>query len=366
MQAIAQPKARDAYRNYDNPGRDTRPRVLPAEPPYQTFDFVRAKRAEFLRFDRRKMTPWEALDFLNTLVDDSDPDIELSQIEHLLQTAEAIRADGHPRLVRPHRPDPRPRQGAVPVRRAAVGRRRRHVSRRLRVLRRRSSSPSSSPTTPTARCREYQTGCGIYEEGCGLDNVLMSWGHDEYMYHVVEGLPARAGAVHDPLPLVLRLAPRGRVRLPDERRRPRDAALGAEVQSLRPLLLAAGGAYAKTLVYCSEGSPRTSTRRSTPPAPRFDANQPDLQPAGRVRARHHPARAGAGRVLGRSPTDGLVYTFQLRKGVKWQTTKTFTPTRDFNADDVIFTFERQWTRTTRTTRCPAATTSTSTTWTWPS
>ena len=40
---------------------------------------------------------WEAMDFLNTLVDDSDPDTDLSQIEHNLQTAEAIRRDGHPR-----------------------------------------------------------------------------------------------------------------------------------------------------------------------------------------------------------------------------------------------------------------------------
>ena len=31
-----------------------------------------------------------------------------------------------------------------------------------------------------------QTRCGIYEEGCGLDQVLMSWGHDEYLYHVVK------------------------------------------------------------------------------------------------------------------------------------------------------------------------------------
>ena len=40
---------------------------------------------------------WAALVYLNTLVDESDPDIELSQIDHLLQTAEAIRRDGHPR-----------------------------------------------------------------------------------------------------------------------------------------------------------------------------------------------------------------------------------------------------------------------------
>src|SRR5207245_10906556 len=39
--------------------------------------------------------------------------------------------------------------------------------------------------------------------------------------------------------------------------------------------------------------------------------------------------------------DGLSYTFHLRKGVKWQTTKTFKPSRDFNADDVLFSFDRQ-------------------------
>ena len=51
----------------------------------------------FLKFNQRSMTVWEAIEFLNELVDDSDPDIELPQIEHILQTAEAIRKDGHPR-----------------------------------------------------------------------------------------------------------------------------------------------------------------------------------------------------------------------------------------------------------------------------
>ena len=34
-------------------------------------------------------------------------------------------------------------------------------------------------------------------------------------------------------------------------------------------------------------------------------------------------------------SDGLSYTFKLRKGVKFRTTKSFTPSRDFNADDVL-------------------------------
>jgi inositol oxygenase len=43
------------------------------------------------------MGVWEALERLDTLVDDSDPDLALPQIVHALQTAEAIRQDGHPR-----------------------------------------------------------------------------------------------------------------------------------------------------------------------------------------------------------------------------------------------------------------------------
>src|SRR5215471_12873326 len=58
----------------------------------QTRDFVLQKKREYLPLARRRMSVWEAMEYLNTLVDDSDPDTDLSQIEHLLQTAEAIRA----------------------------------------------------------------------------------------------------------------------------------------------------------------------------------------------------------------------------------------------------------------------------------
>ena len=42
------------------------------------------------------MPVWSAFDFLNQLVDDSDPDTDFDQFHHLLQTSEAIRKDGHP------------------------------------------------------------------------------------------------------------------------------------------------------------------------------------------------------------------------------------------------------------------------------
>src|SRR5436190_15266741 len=88
-------KPREDYRNYDNPARDTVRDFYRLNHRHQTYDFVREKKREYLRLERRQMTVLEALDFLDTLVDNSDPDTSLSQREHLLQTAEAIRADGH-------------------------------------------------------------------------------------------------------------------------------------------------------------------------------------------------------------------------------------------------------------------------------
>ena len=63
----------------------------------QTRAFVEQKRGQWLGLDHAQAGIWEMMEQLNTLVDDSDPDTDLSQIEHNLQTAEAIRAAGHPR-----------------------------------------------------------------------------------------------------------------------------------------------------------------------------------------------------------------------------------------------------------------------------
>ncbi len=62
----------------------------------QTVDYVLGKEKEYFGLNKGKKTVWEAAEFLNTLVDESDPDTDLTQIEHLLQTSEAIRRDGHP------------------------------------------------------------------------------------------------------------------------------------------------------------------------------------------------------------------------------------------------------------------------------
>jgi inositol oxygenase len=178
-------KAREEYRNYDSPARDTVRDFYRLNHRHQTYDFVRQKKREFLRLDRRRMSVLEALDFLDALVDDSDPDTALSQREHLLQTAEAIRADGHEDwfvliglihdlgkvLCLFGEP-----QWAVVGDTFPVG-----CAFSDRIV-----YPEFFAESPDVRDPKLQSPCGVYSEGRGLRTVHLSWGHDEYLYHVVK------------------------------------------------------------------------------------------------------------------------------------------------------------------------------------
>lgn len=114
--------------------------------------------------------------------------------------------------------------------------------------------------------------------------------------------------------------------------------------ALLPLALAAlfSGAQAKTLVYCSEGSPENFTPALNTTGTSFDAARPvydKLTQFKRGSTEVEPALAESWTV---SP-DAKVFTFKLRKGVKWHSgVGGFKPSRDFNADDVLFSFNRQW------------------------
>jgi dipeptide transport system substrate-binding protein len=103
-----------------------------------------------------------------------------------------------------------------------------------------------------------------------------------------------------------------------------------------------GIADAKTLVFCSEGSPEGFNPSLYTSGTTFDATARNvfnqLVQFERGTTKIGPALAESWEVS----DDGLTYTFHLRKGVKFQTTKDFTPTRDFNADDVLYSFMRQW------------------------
>ena len=103
----------------------------------------------------------------------------------------------------------------------------------------------------------------------------------------------------------------------------------------------AGAAQAKTLVYCSEGSPENFNPQINTTGTSFDAARPvydQLVEFERGTTNVVPGLAEKWEVS----SDGLTVTFHLRKGVKWQSNANFKPTRDFNADDVLFSFNRMW------------------------
>ena len=108
------------------------------------------------------------------------------------------------------------------------------------------------------------------------------------------------------------------------------------------LAFTAGGAMAagKTLIYCSEGSPSGFDAARFVTGTDFDASAETIyNRLVEFAAGSTQIRAGLAEKWDVS-ADGLTYTFNLRKGVKFHTTPYFKPSRDFNADDVLFTFSR--------------------------
>jgi inositol oxygenase len=153
----------------------------------QTVAYNLRARNEFKSKTRAEMSIWEAMERLNTLIDESDPDTSLSQIEHLLQAAEAMRRDGKPRWMQ--------LTGLI------------HDLGKLlfffnaegqwdvvgdtfpvgcafdeRII----YGTKSFTANPDFNDSIYSDKHGIYTLGCGIDNVMLSWGHDEYLYHVVK------------------------------------------------------------------------------------------------------------------------------------------------------------------------------------
>ncbi len=178
-------KPEEDFRNYDagaDPGVAEFYRQNHAQ---QTVDFVQLKEQEYLPLRKGKRSIWEAAEFLNTLVDESDPDTDLTQIDHLLQTSEAIRRDSQPHwfvltgfihdlgkvLCLYGEP-----QWAVVGDTFPVG-----CGYSDQIV-----FPDYFAANPDSHNSTYQDLYGIYQPGCGLDNVHLSWGHDEYIYQVVK------------------------------------------------------------------------------------------------------------------------------------------------------------------------------------
>jgi inositol oxygenase len=183
--AISQEKDVADFRNYETPEKASVKEFYRLQHINQTFDFVQQKRAAYLKFDQMEMSVWEAFDFLNKLVDDSDPDTDLDQFQHLLQTSEAIRSQGHPDwmvLVGLFHDmgkvlclfgEP---QWAVVGDSYPVG-----CAFSDKIVFSEFFAENQDINNPL-----YNTKYGIYEPNCGLDKVIMTWGHDEYVYHLLK------------------------------------------------------------------------------------------------------------------------------------------------------------------------------------
>ncbi|KAL8458425.1 hypothetical protein ACS0TY_036080 [Phlomoides rotata] len=155
----------------------------------QTYDFVKRMREKYGKLERVEMSIWECCELLNEVVDESDPDLDEPQIEHLLQTAEAIRKDyphqdwlhltalihdlGKVLLLPSFGELP---QWAVVGDTYPVG-----CAFDESIVHHKHFNENPDYNNPA-----YNTKFGVYENGCGLDNVLMSWGHDDYMYLVAK------------------------------------------------------------------------------------------------------------------------------------------------------------------------------------
>src|SRR5947208_9105736 len=69
-------KQEEQFRDYAADARPSVREFYRLNHRHQTIDFVRQKKREYLSLSKRRMAVWEAMQFLNTLVDDSDPDTD--------------------------------------------------------------------------------------------------------------------------------------------------------------------------------------------------------------------------------------------------------------------------------------------------
>jgi inositol oxygenase len=183
-------KAQEEFRNYtDSTRQDVVTLTYLNNHVNQTYEFVARMRAQYSTFDKARMTVWEALSCLDQIVDESDPDTENSQLKHAFQTAETLR------MLFPEK-EWMPLVGLI------------HDLGKVLVLPQFGGLPQWAAVgdtypvgcahsdkivrsdffkfNPDTKNKTYSTTFGIYDPKCGLDNLTMSWGHDEYMFMVCQ------------------------------------------------------------------------------------------------------------------------------------------------------------------------------------
>lgn len=183
------------FRDFDAEARPSVRALYAEKHERQTLDYVLGKQEEYLPLRRERMSVWRAIERLSEIVDDSDPDIELTQLDHSLQTAESLRAQDAPRwlVLTGFLHD----MGKVlclfgEPQWAVVG----DIHPVGCAFSPRIVHADLLARNPDARAPRTSSPLGIYSAGCGLDRVHMTWGHDEYGYQVLRPyLPEPALAI---------------------------------------------------------------------------------------------------------------------------------------------------------------------------
>ena len=161
----------------------------------QTVDYVQRMKKKYLTFDK-PLYVWDAMEKLNALIDVSDPDLTLPNVQHLIQAAEGAREAGEPDWMQlvalihdmgkvmylwgadedgTSQAEQWGLIGDVFV-----------VGCKLPDT---CVYPDFNALNPDMNDPRYNTELGIYEAGCGLDNLDLAWGHDEYLYQVLKNHP---------------------------------------------------------------------------------------------------------------------------------------------------------------------------------
>ncbi len=180
----------EGFRNYNNVSKSVYNNYLTARK-NQTVEFVQKMQNKFSKFDT-KMEIWDILEDLNSLVDVSDPDVAHPNLYHAIQTAESMRKDNLPDwmqlmgllhdigkiMYKKGNDDEgtgKKEQWAMVGDTFIVGCK----------LPNGIIFPEFNNENPDMQNEKYNTELGIYSEGCGLDNLMCSWGHDEYLYQIL-------------------------------------------------------------------------------------------------------------------------------------------------------------------------------------
>lgn len=163
-----------------------------------TLEVTQSLRTRFLENRPMQMTMREAVDYYNDIVDESDPDMDQEpQITHAIQCAIGAKDSGLPEwaiaigfihdvgkllvklgLSQPFVVGDEWPVGCAPAKQIVCS--------------------QFFSENPDVKHPIYGSKLGIYEEGCGLDNVVITFGHDEYLFRVLTDAVKDGGSSFPP------------------------------------------------------------------------------------------------------------------------------------------------------------------------